>query len=83
MAGGSLAREEYPGAAPRVPAEHAIEALELAAPQCRGCELYHDATQVVMGRGQPDPGSCWWASSPGTARTGRGKRSSDRPAVCS
>jgi DNA polymerase len=51
MPAGSLSRQEYPGAEPWVPEDHSIPALEAAAPSCRGCELYRDATQVVMGRG--------------------------------
>jgi DNA polymerase len=54
MPAGSLSRQEYPGAEPWVPEDHSIPALEAAAPSCRGCELYRDATQVVMGRGDPN-----------------------------
>jgi DNA polymerase len=40
------------GAQEFVPARaHSIEELKAAAPRCRGCELYEDATQVVFGRG--------------------------------
>ena len=53
MPAGSLSRQEYPGAEPWVPEDHSIPALDAAAPSCRGCELYRDATQVVMGRGDP------------------------------
>lgn len=47
-------REEYPGASQWVPHEHTLEALRAAAPDCRGCDLYRDATQVVLGDGAPD-----------------------------
>ena len=53
MPAGSLSRQAYPGAEPWVPEDHSIPALDAAAPSCRGCELYRDATQVVMGRGDP------------------------------
>lgn len=39
------------GAAPFVPPDPSIERLREAAQQCRGCELYQDATQAVMGDG--------------------------------
>lgn len=42
------------GAAPFVPPKPTIERLREAAQQCRGCELYHDATQAVMGDGPRD-----------------------------
>ena len=41
-----------PGAQEFVPAAaHSLAELKAAAPGCRGCELYADATQVVFGRG--------------------------------
>lgn len=39
------------GARPWVPSTHEVSALRDAAPGCRGCELYRDATQVVFGSG--------------------------------
>ena len=47
-------RESTPGAAPWVPDEADLEALRSAAQECRGCELYEDATQAVVGEGSPD-----------------------------
>ena len=44
---------DYPGAARWVPAERSIERLRAAAVACQGCDLYRDATQVVMGDGDP------------------------------
>ena len=38
-------------AAPFVPATTSLRKLSMAAPTCRGCELYKDATQVVFGAG--------------------------------
>jgi DNA polymerase len=46
--------EERPGAAQWVPAELSLRSLHEAAQGCRGCELYRDATQVVMGEGRRD-----------------------------
>ena len=41
-----------PGAQGFIPADaHGLDELKAAAPGCRGCELYEDATQVVFGRG--------------------------------
>jgi DNA polymerase len=46
---------EASGAAPYVPTgRQSIEALREAAQGCRGCELYRDATQAVMGDGPRD-----------------------------
>lgn len=41
-------------AADWVPAAHELKALRTAAPECRGCELYRHATQIVFGEGPPD-----------------------------
>lgn len=43
-----------PGAAEWVPDEPTLESLATAVHECRGCELYREATQAVMGRGSPD-----------------------------
>jgi uracil-DNA glycosylase len=42
---------ERPGAAAWVPERLSLSALREAAQGCRGCELYRDATQAVMGDG--------------------------------
>lgn len=39
------------GAAPWLPPERSSHALRTAVQRCRGCELYRDATQPVMGAG--------------------------------
>src|SRR3982751_6189328 len=46
-----MADEERPGAELWVPEGGGLRALRAAAPDCRGCELYRDATQVVFSRG--------------------------------
>ena len=43
--------EERPGAGRWVPEKASLTELRTAAQDCRGCELYQEATQVVMGRG--------------------------------
>jgi uracil-DNA glycosylase family protein len=45
--------KDFPGARPWVPAEPTIPALREAVQACRGCDLYRDATQAVMGSGDP------------------------------
>src|SRR3954467_10355500 len=42
---------DRPGAAAWVPTRPSLRSLREAAPGCHGCELYRDATQVVMGEG--------------------------------
>jgi uracil-DNA glycosylase family protein len=39
------------GAAQFVPADPTLDALRTAAQDCRGCDLYRDATQAVVGEG--------------------------------
>jgi uracil-DNA glycosylase len=47
-----MATEPAPGAEKFVPSEaDTLDELKAAAPGCKGCELYRDATQVVFGRG--------------------------------
>ena len=47
------AKSAKPSAAPWVPAQHTLPALRAAMPECKGCDLYKHATQVVPGRGGP------------------------------
>jgi uracil-DNA glycosylase len=49
-----MATDERPGAQRWVPERPTINRLRKAAQDCRGCELYRDATQAVMGRGADD-----------------------------
>ena len=42
---------DYPGADPWVPTERSLAAIRSQARACRGCDLYRDATQVVVGDG--------------------------------
>jgi uracil-DNA glycosylase len=46
-----MADTERPGAQRWVPERASLTKLREAAQDCRGCELYKDATQVVMGQG--------------------------------
>jgi DNA polymerase len=47
------ARPDRPGAQQWVPEGAGLEELRAAAPQCRGCELWEPATQVVFSAGNP------------------------------
>jgi uracil-DNA glycosylase len=44
--------EDRPGAERWVPARPSLRSLRVAVQECRGCELYEDATQAVMGSGR-------------------------------
>lgn len=48
-----MADEERPGADEYLPERRDLTSLRAAAPDCRGCELYRDATQVVFSAGGP------------------------------
>jgi uracil-DNA glycosylase family protein len=49
-----MAKEPKSSALPWVPKTHNLAALRAAAPECRGCDLYARATQVVFGEGPKD-----------------------------
>jgi DNA polymerase len=51
-AAGMAEDPERPGAAQWVPPDAAVDELRQAAPDCRGCELWRDATQVVFSTGR-------------------------------
>lgn len=57
--------EERPGAAAWVPARLTLSGLREAAQDCRGCELYRDATQAVMGDGRRDAALMLLGEQPG------------------
>jgi uracil-DNA glycosylase len=46
------ASPERPGAQPWVPPRPSLRSLTQAVQECRGCELYREATQGVMGAGR-------------------------------
>ncbi len=49
-----MAKTQKVSASPWVPHSHDLNVLRSAAPECRGCELYARATQVVFGEGPRD-----------------------------
>lgn len=56
---------ETPGAAAWVPEDPTLETLRSAVQECRGCELYRDATQGVMGEGPTDASLMLLGEQPG------------------
>ena len=54
-----------PGAAPWVPEHPTLASVRAAAQECRGCELYADATQAVVGDGPPDAALVLLGEQPG------------------
>ena len=65
--------ETAPGAQEFLPADAAtLDQLKAAAPGCRGCELYADATQVVFGRGDADARVVFVGEQPGDIEDQKG-----------
>jgi DNA polymerase len=65
--------ETAPGAARFIPPDaDSLEDLKAAAPRCRGCELYENATQVVFGRGAPDARVVMVGEQPGDVEDQKG-----------
>jgi DNA polymerase len=65
--------ETAPGAEHFVPADaHTLDELKAAAPGCRGCELYADATQVVFGRGDANARVVFVGEQPGDVEDQQG-----------
>ena len=62
-----------PGAAAWVPEDPTQESLREAVQACRGCELYADATQGVMGRGPVDAPLMVIGEQPGDQEDRRGE----------
>lgn len=50
-----MAREEHPGAEQFLPNRPTLPRLRTAVQDCRGCDLYRDATQAVFGDGSASP----------------------------
>ncbi len=46
-----MATEKHPGAEEWIPDRPSLKSLRQAVQDCRGCDLYRDATQAVMGDG--------------------------------
>jgi DNA polymerase len=59
------AREPHPGAQQWVPEHPTLPALHEAVQGCRGCDLYRDATQAVMGSGEANAALMLLGEQPG------------------
>jgi uracil-DNA glycosylase len=65
--------EAAPGADEFLPADaRTLDELKAAAPGCRGCELYANATQVVFGRGDPHARVVFVGEQPGDIEDQKG-----------
>jgi uracil-DNA glycosylase family protein len=60
------------GAQEYVPDATSLDELKAAAPGCRGCELYEDATQVVFGRGDAHAKVVFVGEQPGDVEDQKG-----------
>jgi len=58
-------RSDFPGAERWVPDDVTLPALHEAVQGCRGCDLYRDATQAVMGSGDADAAVMLLGEQPG------------------
>jgi uracil-DNA glycosylase len=64
---------DRPGARSWVPDARSIDTLRFEAQHCRGCELYRDATQAVMGAGPSDAALMVLGEQPGDQEDQEGK----------
>lgn len=65
-------RGRYPGAEQFLPGSRDLDDLRRAAPECRGCDLYERATQVVFGAGSPGAAIMLVGEQPGDVEDQRG-----------
>jgi DNA polymerase len=61
------------GAEPYLPRGRSLATLAAAVDECRGCELYHDATQAVFGSGAADAALVLVGEQPGDQEDRQGK----------
>ncbi|WP_448811136.1 hypothetical protein [Agromyces bauzanensis] len=75
---------ERPGAEQWVPTDADVAELRRAAHECRGCELWRDATQVVFSAGRAGAKLMLVGEQPGDREDLEGESpSSARPGACS
>jgi uracil-DNA glycosylase len=65
--------EQRPGAAAWVPDRLSLKSLREGVQECRGCELYRDATQGVMGEGRRDAALMLLGEQPGDLEDQQGE----------
>jgi uracil-DNA glycosylase len=68
-----VAETAGPSARPFVPQTDNLAELREAATGCRGCDLYHDATQTVFGEGPQDTRLVFVGEAPGDQEDRRGR----------
>lgn len=69
-----MAAKDFPGAGQYLPAGDAdLKALAAAAAECRGCDLFERATQVVFGSGNPNASVVLVGEQPGDSEDKQGK----------
>jgi uracil-DNA glycosylase len=71
--GAVTTKTDVPTAAPFVPKGADLETLKKAAAECRGCDLYKNATQTVFGDGSPDARIVFVGEQPGDVEDQQGK----------
>jgi uracil-DNA glycosylase len=77
-----MAPELDRSAADFFPKRVTLRTLGAAVQECRGCDLYRDATQAVFGEGPPDAQVMLVGEQPGDREDVMGRRSSDQQERC-
>jgi uracil-DNA glycosylase len=68
-----MAREEHPGAEQFLPSRPTLKRMRQAVQECRGCDLYSDATQAVFGEGAEKPTLVIVGEQPGDVEDRKGE----------
>lgn len=68
-----MAREEHPGAEQFLPSRPTLARMRKAVRECRGCDLYRDATQAVFGAGVDKPALVIVGEQPGDVEDRKGE----------
>ena len=68
-----MAREEHPGAEEFLPSRPTMPRLRTSVQECRGCDLYRDATQAVFGDGARKPRLVLVGEQPGDVEDRKGE----------
>jgi uracil-DNA glycosylase len=68
-----MTRDEHPGAEQYLPERPTLPRLRAAVQECRGCDLYRDATQAVFGDGARRPRLVIVGEQPGDVEDRRGE----------
>jgi uracil-DNA glycosylase len=68
-----VTREEHPGAEEFLPSRPTLPRLRTAVQECRGCDLYRDATQAVFGDGARKPRLVLVGEQPGDVEDRKGE----------